>query len=426
MSWANRRLSSLTLVAWSLLLTSVAVACSGAAQPAATSRPQEAAPITPPAVQTAVTSRPPETAPITPALAQPADDSEFVAEWQALYEAAKGEGRLDAFVCCTFGEYFDKVVQDFERQYPGIHIVASKGASDEQASKALAEQEAGRFTLDIWMGGLSTSQQRLIPADAVIPLRPLLVHPEVLDANAWTTAPELPFLDASNGKQYVFAFGGNAEITQIAYNPNFVNPEDIHSYWDLIKPQYKGKIVTRDPVQAGSGANSTAFFYKLLGPDFFKALFIDMEATVISENRLASEGVAMGKWWIWAMAGSIIITETEQLKKLGLPIEFIARPMKEGSRIAVSGTSAWVMKNSPHPNAAKFFMNWFLSRDGQISMQKAAATQINSLRVDIPKDTVNPLFVTERGKTAMVPEADPGYVQTEKDAIAYSRQLLGR
>jgi iron(III) transport system substrate-binding protein len=248
----------------------------------------------------------------------------------------------------------------------------------------------------------------------------------VLDTSAWTTDPELPFLDIQSGKQYVIAFGGNAEIAQIAYNPNFVNPEGIESYWDIIKPQYKGKIVTRDPVQSGGGANATAFFYRILGQDYFRAMYIDMEAAIEPEGRVAGEGVATGKWHLWAMGGSGIITESEQLKKLGLPIDYIKRPMKEGARIAVSGNSTWIMKDPPHPNAAKFFLNWFLSREGQITMQKAAETQINSMRLDIPKDTVDPMYITERGKIALLPEADPSYVETEREAIAFSRQLLGR
>jgi iron(III) transport system substrate-binding protein len=410
MGFARRQLLGQIFVGSALLLAPVLVACGRQTEPTPTSRPQEVAE---PGSRT------------TESAAQTATDT-FAAEWQTLYDAAKSEGRLDAFVCCTFGEYFDKLVQEFERLYPGIHVVSSGGSSDEQASKVLAEQEAGRYTLDIWMGGLSTSQQRLIPAGALTPLRPLLVHPEVLDGNAWTTAPELPFLDVNSGKQYVMAFGGNAEIAQMAYNPNFVKPDEIVSYWDIIKPQYKGKIVTRDPVQSGGGANATAFFYRILGPDYFKAIYIDMEASIATENRQASEGVASGKWHLWALGGSAVITESEQLKKLGLPIDYITRPMKEGARVAVSGNSTWVMKNTPHPNAAKFFLNWFLSREGQTTMQRVAQTQINSMRLDIPKDTVNPLFVTERGKIALLPEADPGYVQTEKDAIAFSRQLLGR
>ena len=47
---------------------------------------------------------------------------------------------------------------------------------------------------------------------------------------------------------------------------------------------------------------------------------------------------------------------------------------------------------APHPNAAKVFINWFLSRRGQIALQKLGDVDDppNSRRIDIPKDDVPP------------------------------------
>ena len=45
----------------------------------------------------------------------------------------------------------------------------------------------------------------------------------------------------------------------------------------------------------------------------------------------------------------------------------------------------------PHPNAARVFVNWLLSREGQTALQRATNTPHNSeesLRTDIPKDMV--------------------------------------
>jgi hypothetical protein len=43
---------------------------------------------------------------------------------------------------------------------------------------------------------------------------------------------------------------------------------------------------------------------------------------------------------------------------------------------------------APYPNAAKVFLNWLLSREGQIALQKLVENGRNSLRIDIPKDDV--------------------------------------
>jgi ABC-type Fe3+ transport system substrate-binding protein len=49
------------------------------------------------------------------------------------------------------------------------------------------------------------------------------------------------------------------------------------------------------------------------------------------------------------------------------------------------------MNQAPHPNAARLFVNWLLSREGQLSFQKvmnSADLLVESMRVDIAKDAI--------------------------------------
>lgn len=49
------------------------------------------------------------------------------------------------------------------------------------------------------------------------------------------------------------------------------------------------------------------------------------------------------------------------------------------------------MNQAPHPNAARLFINWLLSREGQTSFQKIMNTPdviMESMRTDIPKDVI--------------------------------------
>jgi ABC-type Fe3+ transport system substrate-binding protein len=59
---------------------------------------------------------------------------------------------------------------------------------------------------------------------------------------------------------------------------------------------------------------------------------------------------------------------------------------KEGDTIASGSGHIVAFKNAPHPNATKVYLNWFLSRDGQLIWQKL--TGRNSFRTDIPKEMV--------------------------------------
>ena len=53
-----------------------------------------------------------------------------------------------------------------------------------------------------------------------------------------------------------------------------------------------------------------------------------------------------------------------------------------------------LLDRAPNLNAAKVFINWFLSREGQLALQralnKAGVDAPDSLRVDIPKDEIKP------------------------------------
>ena len=68
--------------------------------------------------------------------------------------------------------------------------------------------------------------------------------------------------------------------------------------------------------------------------------------------------------------------------------------MKEGAGL-VSGYGALVIpKSAPHANASKVFVNWFLSREGQLTLPKGLSVNQeeapDSLRIDIPKDDIPP------------------------------------
>jgi ABC-type Fe3+ transport system substrate-binding protein len=73
----------------------------------------------------------------------------------------------------------------------------------------------------------------------------------------------------------------------------------------------------------------------------------------------------------------------------GLPLGQILN-LKEGGTLSSSGGTLSLLQNAPHPNAAKVFVNWLLSRDGQLQVQKGRKgrprTGSNSLRIDIPKN----------------------------------------
>ena len=91
-----------------------------------------------------------------------------------------------------------------------------------------------------------------------------------------------------------------------------------------------------------------------------------------------------------------------QAKAQGLPINvFDTGSWKEGGALEPGAfTLAW-LDRSPHPNAAKVFINWLLSRDGQMAVQRDGQIH-DSLRVDIPKNELRPMARRKEGAKYMV------------------------
>jgi ABC-type Fe3+ transport system substrate-binding protein len=76
-------------------------------------------------------------------------------------------------------------------------------------------------------------------------------------------------------------------------------------------------------------------------------------------------------------------------KKQGLPVDaFELAKFKEGGLVGPGGSNIALINRAANPNAAVVFVNWLLSREGQIAYQKLAQGGRNSLRTDIPKDDV--------------------------------------
>ena len=64
---------------------------------------------------------------------------------------------------------------------------------------------------------------------------------------------------------------------------------------------------------------------------------------------------------------------------------------REGGGLVQQFGTVALLNRAPHPNAAKVFINWLLSRKGQIALQKRTAhaeSPADSLRIDIAKDEV--------------------------------------
>src|SRR6266550_2187506 len=197
----------------------------------------------------------------------------------------------------------------------------------------------------------------------------------------------------------VVAVAGNSLSGQVAYNLKQANPGEFKSYWDLLQPKWKGKTVSLDPTAFGMGATLQFFYYHPdLGPPFIKKLYGDTQITVSRDPHQMTDWLSAGKFslCIRCNAGS----EVGKAMQHKLPIGYLdAEDWKEGGSSSAAGGTLGIPTRAPHPNAAKVFVNWLLSREGQLALQKFGRPDAhNSRRIDIPKDEVDPYNRLEEGK----------------------------
>ena len=170
--------------------------------------------------------------------------SSWETEWRKTIEAAKKEGQLT--VSHTRGP-FDQVFADFSKRHPEIKIVSISGRGGDLISRIMAERRAEKYVTDIYLGSSGTPMDVLHPAKALEPIPTFMILPEVKDPSKWFRKQHHY---ADPDAKFIFVFEGVVRA-DMAFNTTLVDPKEFTSYWDLLKPKWKGKIAAMDPKLPG-------------------------------------------------------------------------------------------------------------------------------------------------------------------------------
>ena len=299
------------------------------------------------------------------------DKSGSQTEWEKTVEAAKQEGTVVVSVP-TSAELRKQMEAAFHQRFDGIRLelVAARGSAS--VNRIMEEKKAGVHYFDLHVGGTSSIVTGLLRADVLEPLLPWMILPEVKDPKNWWAG----HIWADNAQKYIYVFLGYMTET-IWYNSDLVRPEEVTSYDDLLQQKWKGKMVILDPRTAGSGESMWAFLWRIKGEEYLQRLAA--QEMLLGRNlRQLAETVARGKASL-----SIGVSYYSYLPfiKAGLPIRPLPVP-KEGIYASSGSGNLVILKNAPHPNATKVFVNWLLSREGQGIFTKAMGQPTRRFDVD--------------------------------------------
>jgi ABC-type Fe3+ transport system substrate-binding protein len=314
------------------------------------------------------------------------------AEWNALVEAAQAEGQV-VFAGQGDETFRDVISSAFEDEF-GIEVEYFE-ATREIAARLLSEFEAGVYSVDVVNDGMGTMSSVYAGAGEIkdgnmgmlAPMDEVLILPETLDPAAyqegklWFTDPE--------GK-YVWTMVRQTSHA-LTVNDDVVAEDAITSWNDLLKPEYKGKIVSADPSGFGAALSGAALILRDLGEDFFRQLYVDQEVFVCDDSRQCADQLARGGYGI---ALYIDEEDVDRLIQDGFNIVQPPDPPEIAPSTTYGAANIGMAANAPHPNAAKLFINWLLSKEGQQLWQDNRFEP--SVRTDLEQKSDYPDWLVRR------------------------------
>ena len=265
----------------------------------------------------------------------------MAASQDGLLEAARREGELVYYASMNVAEA-NAVISAFEKRYPFIKVKLNRIGSEKLLTRVLTEARAKKIFADV----IQTVEfsMHIFSRSGILarytPQANSMYPKEFKEEGFWTTV-------------YY-----NAYVT--GYNTRLVTARALpKSYDDLLDPKWKGALMME-----GTKADWFAGMLQIMGQErglkYMRALAKQQPSPREGHELLAQLIVAgEGLFDINIPAASV-----ERMKERGAPIEWTALGEVPAIMVGI-GLSA----QAPHPNAAKVFSDFVLSREGQKLMQ---------------------------------------------------------
>lgn len=329
------------------------------------------------------------------------------AEWEKLVSAAKKEGKLSLYTSIGSNGR-DAITEGFQKKY-GIDVEYTAGRGNDLAEKITREDRAGLHMADLFHSGTTTMFGSL--KAYLEPVEPKLVLPEVLDTKMYWDG-KLPWRDEDKLTVAILAY----PAPSLFINTTLVKPDEIKSYQDLLNPKWKGKIVMLDPIRPGSGQKWVHVIGpRIMGWDFIRDL-LKQDIMIHVDQPIMAQWLARGKY---AISIGVASEHVLPLEEAGAPVT-TTRP-KEGAYLTSGSFAFGVIRNPPHPNATRLFVNWALSKEGQTAYSKSVRQ--HGIRVDVPTELLMPAFTRQPGDKYIISD-DEEYDLTRKKNDELARKIF--
>ncbi|HEY7317445.1 MAG TPA: extracellular solute-binding protein [Candidatus Binatia bacterium] len=288
---------------------------------------------------------------------------------QSIIDGAKKDGRV-VFYASMEAQSAQRLVAQFEKKYPFIKVDAIRIGSERMATRLIAEAQGHKVQADVvnqsgfdFYGVLQKGIFESYPS----PERASL-PPEYKDEHGlWTI--------------------NSATLNVIGYNTKLVPAAMVpKSFWDLADPKWKGQLLM-DENESKWMAGMITYYGEAKVMELLRRL-ATQEIQFRVGHTLIQTLAAAGERPIVVVA---FANGVERLKKDGAPIDWVAVDPIIGLTFGLG-----LVKDAPHPNAARLFIDFLLSREGQ---EILAAVGYYAPRTDV----VSPLMKQAPPQMKVVP-----------------------
>ncbi len=263
----------------------------------------------------------------------------------AVLGAAKKEGKAVVYGSLE-SEAADKAIAALKSKI-GVDVEYWRASATKVMDRALSEYRAGRPLFDVILTNDNPMQ--------IMFKEGIFAKYDSPSAKEFTKES----IDPNLGPRY------RNVIIGVVYNKDIIKPADApKSLEDLVKPQYRGKLVMPDPTQHTTTTQWVASLDKLMGKEKADKFIRDLAAQkpILVESLLpAVERVTTGETPI----AITYIKYVYSFGQKGAPLDYVrlGKFMGDGHYLGLSN-------RAPHPNAGKAFIDYFLGAENMRVLAK--------------------------------------------------------
>ena len=277
------------------------------------------------------------------------------AQTNPIIAQAKKEGRVQYYTSQNIVAA-NALIKSFQKKYPYLKVDLFRLGGRALLTRTLSETQAGKHNFDVISMNIVEIQ--------------LLIKRGLL---AKYLSPESKGI--AEGLKDKKGFWTAMRINQfiIGYNTSMISGKEVpKDWWDLLNPMWKGGKIGVDRDATVWYASLLQYWGRERGIGFMKKLSAQ-EPHLERGNTLRTQMMTAGQFPL----AIVHAHKVEIFKAIGAPLDWVTT----ADPIVTQPNVLSVASHAPHPNGGRLFLDYLLSKEGQLIVRKKGSMPARS---DIP------------------------------------------